>query len=323
MKWDYWLTLYIQTHCVARGLSAQTIAAYQADLNHFRAWVDVRLEKDPDELTASEIMAYVTYLRKERCNGEARVSRIVVVLRGFYKAMVAMGQLDQPQNPMLAFPRLRTLPVKLPVVLSGEEMERLLSSPDRGTLLGLRDRSIILLLYGTGIRASECAGLREGDVDLDEQTIRVVGKGDHVRVVPLNDDVAKTLRAYREQRGERDPDRAFFESRTGGGLSRGAVYERVRTHAKQARLRKRVSPHVLRHTFATHLIRADVNVVTVRDLLGHRCISSTQVYLHVTASELREAADAHPIRSMSEFLEALLPDVVLPLQRAPARRRTG
>jgi site-specific recombinase XerD len=320
MKWDYWLTLYIRTHCAARGLSSGTMAAYQADLGHFRAWVEVRHGKDPDEVTPAEVMSYVTYLRKERCNGESRVSRVVVVLRCFYRAMVAMGQLEHARNPMLVFPRLRAQPVKLPVTLSEEEMKRLVESADRETVLGLRDRTILLLLYGTGIRASECATMREEDVDLDERTARVIGKGGHARVAPLNDDVVRTLRAYREQRGERDPRRPFFESRTGKGMSRGAVYERVRTLSNRAGLRKRVSPHVLRHTFATHLVRAGVGLVTIRDLLGHRCISSTQVYLHVTAIELRGAANAHPIRGMSELLESLLPEVKLPLQRGPTRR---
>ncbi|MCP3906250.1 MAG: tyrosine-type recombinase/integrase [Planctomycetes bacterium] len=324
MMWDYWLAMYIQTHCAARGLSSRTMAAYQADLGHFRAWVEVRLgERDPDEVTSAEVMAYVTYLRRERCNGDSRVNRVVTVLRCFFKAIVAMGHLEPSANPMLPFPRLRARPVKLPVTLSGEEMEKLLGSPDRDTVLGLRDRAIILLLYGTGIRATECATLFDGDVDLDEQTIRVMGKGDHVRVVPLNDDVTKMLDAYRRQRGVRDPDRPFFESRSRKGMSRGAVYERVRTHARRAGIRKRTSPHVLRHTFATHLVRAGVGLVTIRDLLGHRCISSTQVYLHVTACELRDAADAHPIRAMSDFLESLLPDVALPLQRGPARRRAS
>jgi len=324
MKWEYWLILYIQTHCAARGLSSRTMAAYRADLGHFQAWIEVRRDgKDPDEVTAADIMAFVTYLRKERCNGDARVSRVVTVLRCFYKAMVAMRQLDPPANPMLAFPRLRARPVKLPVVLTEEEVRKVLAVPDAGTVLGLRDRAIILLLYGTGIRASECSTLVDEDVDLQEQTIRVIGKGNHMRVVPLNDGVTKTLAAYREQRGERDPRRPFFESRTGKGMSRGAVYERVRSHSVRAGVRKRVSPHVLRHTFATHLVRAGIGLVTIRDLLGHRCISSTQVYLHVTACELREAADAHPIRAMSAFLEALLPEVALPLQRGPSRRRTG
>lgn len=324
MKWDYWLVLYIRTHCAARGLASRTMAAYRADLDHFRAWVEVRLEaKDPDELTPADVMAFVTYLRKERGNGDARVNRVVTVLRCFFKAMVAMGQIEPEANPMHAFPRLRAQPVKLPVTLSTEEMQKLLASPDHGTVLGLRDRALILLFYGTGIRATECATMREQDVDLDAMTIRVVGKGGHARVVPLNEDVVKTLAVYREQRGPRDAARPFFESRTGQGMSRGAVYERVRVHGQRAGIRKRVSPHVLRHTFATHLIRAGVGLVTVRDLLGHRCISSTQVYLHVTACELREAAVAHPIGAMSAFLESLLPDVALPLQRGPTRRWTG
>jgi integrase/recombinase XerD len=221
------------------------------------------------------------------------------------------------------FPRIKARPRKLPTVLSAEEVQRLLDEPPRDTILGLRDRAILTLLYGTGIRASECAHLREEDVDLDDGSIRVTGKGGHQRTLPLNDSVVQSLKVYRQARGPAGAEEAFFRSRSKRGMSRNAIYDRVRRSSRKAGIHKRVSPHRLRHTFATHLVKAGVNLVTIRDLLGHRLITSTQIYLHVTAEDLREAADAHPIRRLAPRVEDLLPNVKLPFQPPPGRQQTG
>ncbi len=226
-------------------------------------------------------------------------------------------------NPLAHFPRIKATPRKLPVVLSIEEVERLLETPPTDTVLGLRDRAILVLLYGTGIRASECSGLREEDVDLDQRVIRVRGKGGHERTVPLNHKVVAALQVYRQRRSVVAPRECFFQSRRGRGMSRGVIYERVKTCARGARIPKCVSPHRLRHTFATHLVKAGVGLVTIRDLLGHRLITSTQIYLHVTAQDLREAADVHPIKDLAGFVNDLLPAMKLPFQHPPARRRAG
>ncbi len=162
--------------------------------------------------------------------------------------------------------------------------------------------------------------IAEGDVDLDERTVRVTGKGGHQRTLPLNDRVVSALRAYRTARGMLMPDDAFFQSRSRKPLSRGAIYERVRKYARQVRIAKRVSPHRIRHSFATHLVRRGVDLVTLRDLLGHRLITSTQVYLHVTAEDLRHAAEAHPIQQLAPSIEHLLPKGKLPMQPAPRCR---
>lgn len=188
------------------------------------------------------------------------------------------------------------------------------------TVLGLRDRAVLTILYGTGIRASECAGLREADIDWEERTIHVVGKGGHERTIPLNEEVVHILRQYRLARGSVKLQEAFFRSREGGALSRNAVYERVRRYGGKARITKRVFPHQLRHTFATELIKRGVNLVTVRDLLGHRLVTSTQIYIHLTAQDLRHAADRHPIAELIKRVDDLLPDVKLPFQLSPLRR---
>jgi site-specific recombinase XerD len=265
----------------------------------------------------------VNYLRRDRHNGAAAVNAAVTILRSFYRAVVAMGHLEPERNPLAHFPRIKAAPVKLPVFLGEEEVKRLLAEPRPDTVLGLRDRALLILLYGTGIRASECAGLREGDVDLGASVIRVTGKGGHQRALPLPAPVVKVLEQYRQARGRSLPAAPFFVSRQGRGLSRNAIYERVRTHAQRAKIDKVVSPHRLRHTFATHLIRKGVQLVTVRDLLGHRCLSSTQIYLHTTAADLRRAAELHPVERLMAPLRQLLPDVRLPLQWRPGEKVIG
>jgi len=324
MTWEYWICLYTRTHCTARGLRTSTIAAYQKTLEQFREYIRLRQgDVEPGQVTARHVLEYVNHLRQDRHNGDSAVNRQVTILKNFYRAIVAMGHLEPAANPLAHFPKMKAKPRKLPVVLSPEEVQNLLASPPKDIVLGLRDRAIMALLYGTGIRASECATVTEENVDLLANTVRVFGKGGHERTIPLNPKVTESLQAYRQARGEVPRRGAFFRSRTGKPMSRNAIYERVRTYARRAHIGKRVSPHTLRHTFATHLVRAGVGLVTIRDLLGHRLITSTQIYLHVTAEDLRSAAASHPISRLAPTVELLLPNVKLPMQYAPKRRGTG
>jgi len=321
MKWDYWIALYINTHCSARGLRALTIQAYQATLKKFREYAQEKWgNRGPDQLSACDVLQYLEYLRKERHNGASALNRQATVLRNFYRAIVAMGHLEARQNPMAHFPKIKAAPRKLPTTLSREEVSQLLDYPKADSVLGIRDRTLLMLLYGTGIRASECSGLREKDIDWEERTIRVSGKGGHERTLPLNDEVVHALRQYRLARGGAKAEEPFFRSREGKALSRNAIYERVRHHALGAKLAKRVSPHRLRHTFATHLVQEGVGLVTLRDLLGHRQITSTQIYIHLTAQDLRKAADKHPVSKLIKRMEELLPNLKLPFQASVASR---
>jgi integrase/recombinase XerD len=317
MKWSYWITLYIRTHCVARGLRPLTLAAYEDSLKQFSEWVRVtHSDRAPDLVTARDVLQYLQHLRDDRDNHDSAVNRALVVLRGFYRAMVAMGYLDHKSNPLSGFPSIKAVPRKLPVSLAPEQVSRLLAEPKPNTVIGLRDRALLALLYGTGIRASECATLRSGQVDLARLTITVRGKGGHERSIPLNPQLGDVLRTYANARGLALPTAPFFRSRFGRPLSRGAIYERVRTWGQRSRVGIALCPHRMRHTFATHLVRAGVGLVTIRDLLGHRQITSTQIYLHVTAEDLRSAAARHPIGSLLSTVEHLLPPGRLPFQRA-------
>jgi integrase/recombinase XerD len=325
MMWSYWISLYIRTHCVARGLRPLTLAAYEDALGQFRDWI--RLTQNdcpPDGIAACDVLRYLQHLRDDRGNGDSAVNRAVVVIRSFYRAIVAMGHLAPSANPMAGFPSIKAVARKLPIALSPEQVSRLLSGPPEDTLIGLRDRALLSLLYGTGIRASECASLRCGQVDLLRLTITVTGKGGHERTIPLNPELATLLQTYTQARGPSLPNAPFFRSRFGRALGRGAIYERVRTCGQRSRLGIPLSPHRMRHTFATHLVRKGVGLVTIRDLLGHRLITSTQIYLHVTAEDLRAAAAAHPIGALLRSVEHLLPGRPLPFQRLrsfPARRQ--
>jgi integrase/recombinase XerD len=324
MKWSYWISLYVRTHCVARGLRPLTLAAYESALEQFRNWIRLcREQRPPDAVTARDVLEYLQHLREVRGNGDAAVNRQLTILRSFYRAIVAMGHLEPAGNPLAGFPSIKAVPRKLPVSLAPEQVSRLLVEPKSDTVIGLRDRALLSLLYGTGIRASECASLKSAQVDLTRLTITVHGKGGHERTIPLNPQLAQVMRVYVHARGLALPQAPFFRSRFGRPLGRGAIYERVRTWGQRSRLGIPLSPHRMRHTFATHLVRAGVGLVTIRDLLGHRQITSTQIYLHVTAEDLRAAAARHPIGALLATVEHLLPAARLPFQRARAFSGSG
>jgi len=321
LKWDHWIDLYCEHWCVARNLRSTTILAYRDALKQFVNWAYVHhFDLSPESLTARIVLDYVVHLREDRKNGGSAVSRAIVVIKNFYGAMVAYGHLSPNENPMLGFPKLKEGRVKLPVFLSPGEMSRLLAQPKTLTVLGLRDRAILTLLYATGIRASECAGLLEGNVDLDERTIRVLGKGNRERTIQLNMRALKALDVYRKARGPQSPDKAFFRTKRGGPLSRKTVYDRVKKYGREARIMKRVSPHVLRHTCATHLVQRGANLVVLRDLLGHRQITSTQIYIHATAHDMKELAANHPVGKLAPVIEDLIEGVRLPIDHPPRRR---
>ena len=324
MKWDFWIRQYVDVHCTARGLASKSLYAYNATLAGFCGYVQFRLgERGPDELVARDILEYIEYLRRERHNGAAAINRQVTILRSFYRAMVAMDLLQPNANPMANFPKVKSARKKLPVFLTEDEMRRLLRTPRIDTVMGLRDRALLCLLYASGIRASECAGLTESAMNLEDCTIRVMGKGGNERCIPLSNEVIHVLRQYQTARGPVSRRDAFFRSRGGRGLSRNAIYERVHRYGRKALIDKTLSPHRLRHTFATHLVKAGVNLVSIRDLLGHRCITSTQIYLHTTAEDLRSAAMKHPVELLINRIEDLLPCGKLPFQWAPGERRVA
>ena len=320
LKWRLWIDLYCETWCVGRNLQFTTIAAYRQTIRQFAFWVgSAHGVFDPEKVTARIVLDYVVYLREQRKNGDSAVQRVIVVLKNLYRAMKAFGHISADENPMNGFPKMKKGREKLPVFLSVKEVRRLLAAPKTDTVLELRDRAILTLLYATGIRAGECAGLIEAGVDLDERTIRVLGKGNRERVIPLNKRAFQALRAYRKARGPQSPRKIFFRTKSGGPINRKIVYERVKKYALKAGITKRVTPHTLRHTCATHLVQRDVKLVDIRDLLGHRQITSTQIYVHTTAYDMRAVAANHPVGELAPMIAELVEGVRLPIDHPPRR----
>jgi len=212
---------------------------------------------------------------------------------------------------------------KLPTFLTSSELEKLLEAPKTDTLLGLRDHAILRLLYATGIRSSECADMLDEWVDLEARTIKVLGKGGRERVIPLNKRAVIALQQYRTQRGPISLKAVFFRKKDGGAINRKIVYQRVKKYAALCGMTKRVSPHTPRHTCATHLLQRDENIVTIQKLLGHELITSTQIYLHTTAEELREMAANHPMQHLSITVASLIEGVRLPIDHPPRRCRSA
>jgi integrase/recombinase XerD len=224
------------------------------------------------------------------------VARTVAAVRGFYRFLVIDRRLDSSPADDLRPPRAWPA---LPKCLSLEEVDTLIAQPDVSTRLGLRDRAMIELLYATGLRVSELVGVREADLHLDEQYLTCIGKGSKERIVPIGAQASHWIRAYQATRrrellkGRKSP-RLFLNAR-GGSLSRVGFWKILKQHARRARLPRTLSPHVLRHSFATHLLERGADLRAIQMMLGHADLSTTQIYTHVLEARLRNVYERfHP-----------------------------
>jgi site-specific recombinase XerD len=319
MKWELFRELFLGKLCTARGLSGKTINSYGEALDEFKQYLDRhKSELTPESISTADVCDYIEHLRKNKLNGQATVNRKITTLRSFFKAMVALDELEPNQDPCARLPRMKKPLEKVGDILSVQEIEKLAGAPDANTLLGLRDRSMILLLCTTGVRASECASVRECDVDLENRLVRVLGKGNRERVVMLNEVTALALSNYIRFRGKQQLNESFFKVRTGKGIDRKRIFERIKFYLKRARIFKKISPHRLRHSFATKMIKDGVGLATLKELLGHKNLQSTMRYIQISGEELRSAIGKLNIDSTFEKIVALLPLDRLRYQR-PAR----
>jgi site-specific recombinase XerD len=300
---------------MTRGLTATTIKTYTDVLKIFSAFMENKKNRaNPKEVKISDVFDYLQYLKAERGNGQNSLQKNSAIIKKFYEGLVALGLVEYYHNPVKDFKRVKGGEERVRDVLNRKEAKRLLMSPNEGTVLGIRDKAIILLLYSTGIRASECVGLKIKDVDLEGNQINVMGKGQKERIIPLNQEVVKYLKKYLKVRGEGAKLSSFFITRNRKGITRKGIYDRIKKYVREARIGKIISPHNLRHTFATEMIERKISLVTIQNLLGHRSISSTMRYLRINLKDIRDAIDRHPINEFSDILDRLLPDVRLPYQ---------
>jgi len=285
---------YLMTEC---RLSPGTLAAYRGDLVKFTRWRAAR-EAVPRPIAAlqvGDLEAYVDYLHGLGL-APATVCRHLSSLSSFFRYLAIEGRLSENRVELVTAPSLWE---RLPTVIGPQAVSQLLEAPAEWGWKGRRDRAILETLYATGCRVSEVAGLTIRDLDLDSASARVVGKGDRERIVPLGQPAQRALRRWLEERPRRVQRRpqvvAVFVSRTGRPLDRGSIWRIVKASARLAGLSATVSPHTLRHSFATHLLAGGADLRAVQELLGHASISTTQIYTRVEVSRLLEVhAKFHP-----------------------------
>ena len=273
-----------------RGLSANTLAAYRSDLLALAGW----LAGQGLDLVSAGRAQLLEYLASREGARVRTTARRLSALRRFYRHLVRVRTLPDDPTALIEGPRLGR---PLPDALTETEVEALLGAPDVATALGVRDRTMLELLYATGLRVSELVGLHRLRVNLRQGVVRVMGKGSKERLVPFGEEASEWIERYlgtarEEQLGGRESE-ALFVTERGGGMTRQAFWYRIKRYAREAGLRKRLSPHTLRHSFATHLLNHGADLRVVQLLLGHRDISTTQIYTHVARERLRQLHARH------------------------------
>jgi len=277
-----------------RGLSRNTLEAYGNDLAQLGAYLDER-HLDPLAVTHRDLAGFLSSLALAGASA-ATLQRKAACLRSFYRHLRREAQIAHDPTAELRGPRRAQ---RLPGVLSRDEVARLLGAPEGSSPSALRDRALLELLYACGLRASEAVGLTLDDVDLTEELLCARGKGSKERLVPIGRAAVAALRSYlalgRPALVGLSPERHVFVNRRGGGLSRQGLYKIVQGYADAVGLGDRMSPHTLRHTFATHLLAGGCDLRTLQEMLGHADIATTQLYTHLSTERLRDVYfDAHP-----------------------------
>ena len=286
---------YLDHLKAGRRLAANTVENYARDLVRLAGFAEAR-GVGVDGLDRGGLEAFVRELMAAGLAPRS-VARTVACVRGFYRFLALDGRVAS--NPADDLRAPRSWPA-LPKFLSVEEIDALIRAPDTATAVGVRDRALIELLYATGLRVSELVSLQPGDLRLDAGYLTCLGKGGRERLVPIGSAAAEWLRRYLGQArsrllGRRTSDRVFVNARGGVRLTRAGVWKKIKLYARQAGLPADLSPHVLRHSFATHLLERGADLRSIQTLLGHADLSTTQIYTHVLAARLRAIYDeCHP-----------------------------
>ena len=300
------ISAFIEALAVEKGYSQNTCRSYRNDLDGFHDYLSQKQipakgrkrPADPikfDQLDAIAIRGYLGWLH--RTNKKTTIARKLSAVRSFFKFLVKRGIIDDnPAETILTPKQEKSIPEYLPI----DEMFRLLDSIQTGSILDLRNRAIFETLYSCGIRVSEVVGLNVYDIDFAESTIRVLGKGNKERIVPIGHKALSAIRGYREMVHEAwgittNHNGPVFLNKNKGRLTARSVGRILDSLAKSCGLLKPVSPHTMRHTFATHMLDAGADLRIVQELLGHKSLSTTQKYTHVSIDRLMETYDrAHP-----------------------------
>jgi integrase/recombinase XerD len=290
---DQYLDQFLSYLVVEKGLSTNTLDAYGRDLSRYLDFLSQRKISMPEAIRSTDILQFLTLLKNQGLAPRSR-ARSLVSVRSFHRFLHGEGFCQQ--NPASRIEAPRNLP-SLPKTISHDEVERLLSAPLGDEPFALRDRAMLEVLYATGLRVSELVGLKVSQLHLDAGFLSAFGKGSKQRIVPLGEVAVEALQAYlafgrglllKEQRTE-----FVFLNRFGRGLTRQGFWKIIKRRALEAGIIKNITPHTLRHSFATHLLDNGADLRAVQTMLGHADIATTQIYTHVTRERLRKVHEKH------------------------------
>lgn len=285
---ERYIELYLNHLALERGLASRSVDSYAGDLKRYASHLRGRGADGPELIARKEVAAYLEELTRLGLS-PASTARTMSAVRGFHRFLLSEGLAKSDPAENIEAPRLRR---KLPGVLDVPEVEALLEQPETSNPLGLRDRAMLELLYACGLRVSELLSLKQDDLFFSQGFVRCLGKGSKERLVPVGRSartwVTRYLEGARPALLKRSPtDRLFLNAR-GGPLSRMGFWKLLRSYAAKAGIKKRVHPHILRHSFATHLLEGGADLRSVQEMLGHADISTTQIYTHVDREYLKE-----------------------------------
>jgi integrase/recombinase XerD len=293
------ITSFVTHVRVEKGLSANTVSAYRRDLVKFEAFAKKR-QLTLEAVSRDDLVDFLASLYREKLESRT-VARQLVTLRNFFRYAQVQDLITTDPSANLESPKLRR---SLPGYLRLEEVERLLAQPDANTTLGLRDRAMLEVLYSTGLRVSELVSLRVGDLDSKSGCVRCIGKGDKERIVPVGRKALATVEKYLQggrpemlRQAKALNSTALFVNNRGVALSRVGVWKILSAYGRRAGLRVALTPHMLRHSFATHLLEHGADLRSVQLMLGHADISTTQIYTHVVEERLKQIYKAHHPRA--------------------------
>jgi len=295
MNGNQLIELFVGTLLMEHGLSQNTLSAYRSDLNQLDRW----LQKSSIELqnsTRADLESYLHYRFKSGI--KARTSaRILSSIRRFYQYLLRENITSGDASAQLESPKLAR---SLPKSLTEDDVDALLMAPDTKQPLGLRDRAMLELLYASGLRVSELVNIQINQINLNQGVVRVIGKGNKERLIPMGEEAVGWIEHFvKEARPQilekRDMTDALFPSRLGSAMSRQAFWQLIKRYARVAEIKKPLSPHVLRHAFATHLLNHGADLRVVQLLLGHSSLTTTQIYTHIAKERLKSIhAQHHP-----------------------------
>lgn len=281
------IDIFLNYLSVERGLARNTIISYKEDLGFYMDFIMGRKIDSLSKTTKNDIVNFMLF-QKDKGLAANSISRRLAAIKVFYRFLVRERILKIDPTSLIDSPKLWK---KIPETLSLNEVENLLSQPNGRDKRGIRDKAILETLYATGMRVSEAVNLKVDDVNLDIGFLRCIGKGNKERVIPLGKKAIDSLKRYlensRPQLLKRKESEFLFLNRFGKKISRQSVWKAIKKYAKAARIKKPIRPHILRHSFATHLLERGADLRSVQEMLGHANISTTQIYTHINKDRLK------------------------------------